>query len=363
VINVLLIADRSFATRERDLLGRVQVGFADEGVRPLFAEPWHEEMAESHGMIDRLVYEPAAPLASVGSRAARLLDDLEDLHGSDVRPDVIHCWGDGAVAIGAYIADLLRAPVVVEIWTRRLIPRLRNIERRVVHQGGAGPMLWSAPSEAMLALINHSGVVSPSRCIPWGVHTRKRRTRNKGDRATLALVASGDDSHAIARCIEGVAKADDKHNVMMMLDSAAMRDHRTVWGAAKRAGALDRISIIPDMETRRELILEADIFLQPEVRGEIRSITLDALASGMLVIAAADEVSDALNSGAAIALDDPDAQMWSEAISVALRRLHSDAEPGAAGREFVERSRGASRHISTLIDAYESLLTRASAPE
>lgn len=363
MINALLIADHSFATRERDLLGRVQIGLADEGVRPLFAEPWHEEMVESHGMIDRLVYEPAAPLASVGSRAARLLDALEEVHGADVRPDVIHCWGDGSVAIGTYIADLLRAPVIVEVWTRRLIPRLRNIERRLGHQRGAGPMLWSAPSESMLALVNHAGVVSPSRCIPWGVHTRKRRTRAKGSRATLALVASGEDSHAIARCIEGVARADEKHNVMMLLDSAAMRDHRTVWGAAKRAGVLDRISIIPDMETRRELILEADIFLQPEARGEIRSITLDALASGMLVIAAADEVSDALNSGAAIALDEPDTEMWGEAITVALRRLQTDPEPGAAGREFVEKARGAARHISTLIDAYESLLTRAAASE
>lgn len=363
VLNALLIADRSFATRERELLKRVQVGLADEGIRPLVAEPGTEGPHDHTGdvFLDWLEYEPPAPLASVGSRAARLISMIEDIHGDDSLPDVVHVWGEDAISIGAHIAHLLPTPIVVEVWAKRIIPRLKSLERRFVHQRGAGPLLWAAPSEAMLELINRAGAVSPSRFLPWGVHTRPQKQRNKELRPTFALVASGTDPHAIASCVEGFEAADTEHEFLMLLDSSAVREHRIVWGAAQRADLLDRISIISEMESRRDLVLDADILLQPESKGEIRSVTLDALANGMVVVALRDEVSDALTCDSTIVLDKGSASEWRESIQVALRQTRTLQDAGASGREFIRTKRSAARHINSMIDAYASLLNRAEA--
>ena len=135
--------------------------------------------------------------------------------------------------------------------------------------------------------------------------------------------------------------------------------HRIVWGAAKRADLLDRISIISEMESRRDLVLDADVLLQPESRGEIRSVTLDALANSMVVVALGDAVSDALTCDSTIVLDKGSASEWRESIQVALRQVQTLPDAGAPGRDFIRTKRSAARHINSMMDAYASLLNRA----
>jgi glycosyltransferase involved in cell wall biosynthesis len=115
------------------------------------------------------------------------------------------------------------------------------------------------------------------------------------------------------------------------------------------------VSRVPDFESRRALVVQADILLWPERLGEVRSIVLDGMASEMAVIAVEDPDAPALGSRGPARLVPGDPASWAEAI----RSLLADAElrrslgTGCAG--YIGEHHRSASHIAGVFDAYERL--------
>lgn len=354
---VIFIADASFARREHRLLNRLDVGLSDEGVRVTLAAPEGALPARRGSLSDVLDYESPSPFVTTHMRAVRL---VESLGRAGVGDDdiVVHAWGERGWGLALEVANLLGAALVLEVWAARLVRRLGPLERRARRMRGLGPVLYCAPSTALRDAIDRSRVRRPVRLVHWGVYASTAlRARPDASPPSVAILATGDDPAGIGAAIEGAAAiANQRNDLLVLLDDRAVHRQPDLWAQVRDAALLDNLTLVADMEQQREAVLEADVLVQPEACGAIRSITLDALASGMVLVAQRDPVSDTLSAETpAILLEDCSARAWERALREALADAQGAQTRARAGLDFVRKSRRASDHVAALLRIYDGI--------
>lgn len=364
-MRVLILTDDSFAARERAMLSRLEVGLADEGVRVVHAIPrkassWHQPEVFSQAM----TYEAKGLALSRPWRARQTVRALEDLAGAEGRPaDVIHCFGQKCWPFAAELARLTGATLAIELWCAELIGQSVRVRPGEGHESGAP--VYFVPDAALERAARSQDPNLPLRLTPWGVHTpgAPLDILPDGKTASLLICGSGKDPQAMQALLAGIAAAASKHPAMIVFaDSAAIRISES-WPLIRKLGLLDRLTLIPDMEARRDLALRGDILILPEARGEHRSLTLDAMAHGMLVIAAADPLSSVLmDSRTARLVERPVAEQWTTALNWAFDDPSAARALAWSGREHIRLNRRASAHVASVVDAYEWMTTGESIP-
>lgn len=379
-MRVLFIADRSFATRERAMLSRLEVGLAGEGVRVVRAVPPMEITEPSTGFAEQFFYPPDGPLATLlrlrdrpsalavrgqARHVARKLDDL-DLPGGEGPIDVVHAWGEGCWSLAFETASLVGAAIAADVWSGALVKSLRGYERHHVRSAESQSLTWLAPNESLRTSVLGAHTRWPCRMAPWGVHVPRETSAWGGtDRpVSVVVLSSGHDEQGLLAALRGLAAAlASSPDALVFLDAAGMKDHRRTWGALKTLGLLDRVSVIPDVESRRDLALRADVLVQPDRGAGQRSFVLDAMAAGMTIIARRDEHHDELVDGqTALLVVGPSAEGWERAIRRALSDPVSSRAVGEAARSYVREHRQVSRQVRSLMDAYDRMTSSSGVP-
>jgi len=276
-------------------------------------------------------------------------------------PDIVHMFGGSVLKIGAEVARQVSAVPAIEIWRPNIEASARiaaNRARGAIRsdadaQSARGPLLI-APTGTIKARLEPQFPDGVVREIPWGVHAAGARDESDRELLSLILLGPGRDGRAWqAGFRAAVRMLKSNKRVHLFADADAARRHH-VWPEATQAGVLSRLSLMDNAELRRDLALRADLLLFTDARGESRTILLDAMASGVTVLAATDPLADSLIDGKTARLvTDPTEAQWCEAIEqmiaddAARKRL---AESSAA---YVQEHHRASRQIVSLIDAYE----------
>src|SRR5690606_20945714 len=107
-MRVLLLADRSFATREHAMLRRLEIGLIDEGLRVVRANPPVPNPEPTTGLAGALTYNDRAWRYIMPAPERTLARDLMNLSlearpDSDEEPgipiDLIHAFGDSAAPL------------------------------------------------------------------------------------------------------------------------------------------------------------------------------------------------------------------------------------------------------------------------
>ena len=96
-MRVVIMAGRSFSSRERVLLQRLEVGLTDEGVRVVHAIPSDSPLAtEAEGFSQVVLYESHGLPWTRGIRSRHLVERLDALpRTADQRvADVVHSFDD-----------------------------------------------------------------------------------------------------------------------------------------------------------------------------------------------------------------------------------------------------------------------------
>ena len=362
-MRVLILTDESFASRERAMLSRLEVGLADEGIRVIHAIPqkasaWHHPEVNAQAM----TYQARGMVVSRSWRVRQALNSLEDLADGQDRPaDLIHCFGQGCWAFAAELARLTSANLAVELWAASLLGHSVRLRSGTTSHAP----IYFASDPALERAVRAQDPNLPVRSTPWGVHTpgQPLDILSEGRTASIMIAGSGRDAPAMSAALEGLASVAGRHpEIMVFADAAAIRN-AAAWPLARRNGLLGRLTLIPDLEARREPALRADILLLPEARGEQRSLVLDAMAHGMLVIAAADPLSSTLiDARTARLVDKPTSDRWSAAIGWALDDRAQARALARAGREHIRLHRRASAHVASVVDAYEWMTSGEAIP-
>jgi hypothetical protein len=359
-MRILIIADEAFASRERAMLSRLEVGLADEGVRVIHALPrraahWHHPEVFS----EAITYDDRGLVISRSWRIRQIVQALERLVEGEQRPaDLVHVFGQPAWPFAAEVARLTGAALAIEIADPRAAAgamRLRTLD----------PAVLFVPDQALERLIRGEDAGAAVRLTPWGVHTppAARDLLPDGRGVSVMIDGSGRDRAAMASLFEGLAEvAPDQPDLMVFAEAEAIRT-AGLWPMVKRLGLSERFTLTPDMEARRELALRADALILPEARGEHRTLTLDAMAAGMVVLAAADPlVSVLIDTRTARLVDHPTPERWAAAVRWLFESREQARALAASARDYVRTNCRASSHVAAVMDAYEWMTAGESIP-
>lgn len=351
-MNVLLLIDSDFAARERSMLRRVEVGLAGEGVSVLHVLPESQRSEETILAARVVTFTPDRLGWTARSRTRNFLGEIEAKYPGELAGsiDVVHVLGRRWWGFAASVARELGAGLVVEIWRHASIERAGALHARV-------PTVLLASDPAIHRDIVKAGLSESAKVGPWGVHAAPEPNAIlPTDRAASVMILGGrSDLGAIERMLQGLADATANQELLVFID-ARLAPKTHLWRRARDLGLLERLSIIEDMEGERDLVLAGDIMLIPSPDGENRSIVLDAMGHGMLVISPRDPAIEVLDEPSiAKLLADPTPEAWTAAIAGALADRVQAAQTGARAWEFVREHRKGAAHVASIIDAYEWL--------
>lgn len=353
MLRLLILTDELFAVREQSMLTRLEVGLADEGLRVAHAIPEAAAAFASGGLISRsLTYTQRKFRFALGSTARTIIRGLTDLSTSEDWEDVdlIHVFGGGAWPLGVALAKELEAPLVLEVWRSGLAARAFHLGASV-----KPAPIFMAPDPAIERALRADPAQLIVRSAPWGILTPMNyETKLPEGRAVSAmLVGTGRDRLGFAAALEGLAIAiRSGADIMIFCDALAAR-RANLWPLAKTLGILDRLTLIAELEGRRDLVLQGDILLQPDSGGEQRSITLEAMAHAMIVVAASDPDVSVLQDGrTARIVPRIDPRLWAEVLNELLVDRERARRLGLEARRFIAENRRASDHIRAVLETY-----------
>lgn len=362
-MRAILIADASFAVRERSMLRRLLVGFADEGVRGVLAIP------ESLGAPTAAVGAVEVGYASRGTRfslAARARRLLESEHVSGARgdepPNIVHAFGQESWRFAAETALAGGASLLVEVHRAGLGGALSNLRGFAASEV---PIAGLVPDPHLGASLEREAGWLPRREAAWGVHAPSVLGERfvSGKTMNALVVGSGADAPAFQAAIGGLIDACRGVDELMIFVDARAARRADVWSQASRLGLRDRVTLVPDPEAHRELTLQADMLILPEAVGEPRSMVLEAMGSGVIVLAGADPMVGWLRDGETARLVvDPSPRAWALAVEWAIRSRDEAESLRASAWEHVRQHHKASAHVAAVIDAYEWLTQRDPIP-
>ena len=354
-MRVVIMAGRSFSSRERVLLQRLEVGLADEGVRVVHAIPSDSPLATETEVFTQVVmYESHGLPWTRGIRSRHLVERLDALpRAADERvADVVHSFDD-AWPFAVEVARQTGAALAVDFWCASMTRRAGTI-RAAAHDLAGLVML--TPDPTLERMVRQEVEDVSVRHTPWGVHCpSESRSILAPERAPAVVVSgAGSDRAALGAAVEGLARVAAGHDDLMVFCDAHAARRADIWPLVRKLGLESRFSLTPLLEGRRELALRADLLVIPEALGEFRSLTIDAMASGLAVVSAEDPVLGYLQDGrTAHLIAQADPSTWAQAIASLLDDPARARALGASAREFVRTEHRVSVHIATVIDAYE----------
>lgn len=369
-MRALILADRLFAVREHAMLSRLEIGLADEGVRVVHAIPrsaGRMEAAVGAGsgagvFASSLTYSDAAIPFTLGLRAQSLLDQVRRRDGLDDDEraiDVVHACGGSAWGLALEIARREDALAVLEVWRMGLVPKAAAL------RGREGVVLL-APDPTIeralrAALGTPTGGVSGAAAGGlgievgvWGVYTPDEvRTPLSGEVASVMVVGSGHDTASFAAAVAALAEVARRNpTLMVFIDADAARRVRA-WRIANQAGVLSQFSCIEHLEARRDLLVAGDILMLPEARGEQRTSLLEAMAAGMIVVAASDPGVSVLQNGfTARLVGEANRSAWETALTDVLSNPDEARRLSASAHAYIAQHRRASAHVRAVLQVY-----------
>lgn len=344
------------------MLRRLEIGLVDEGCRVVRVTPESSFPEPSAGLAAALEYGDS-PWRVLGpspiKRLSRVLDENAALGATDEDGpiDVVHAWGEGCWPLGLALARELEASVALEVGSRRGLGLVQSIERRVGGMAG----LWLAPDAAMSVAVQRAAKRWPVRTSLWGVHVPDADaggTRAEGAIESISLCASGREPQALMDLCAALARVKvSGAEPMLFLDASAVEAAPLVWKHAGALGLLPRLTLVPRMESRRDLVLRTDAMIVVDCQGEHKSLVLEAMAAGMTLISRADRLVEvASEPSCAMLVDEPSEIGWSRAVSWLLSKPEEARAFGRAAREHVSRGRLAHLQVRAALDAYALFL-------
>jgi glycosyltransferase involved in cell wall biosynthesis len=193
------------------------------------------------------------------------------------------------------------------------------------------------------------------RTVPLGVYAPPQRPPRPEDPQLLCAVVSGtgepdEDYEAFFAAMRELV--DDYPHVQFFLDGQR-GDQHGLWQMAKRMRLLENVSLVPRRLGHRELLIKADALIQPQATGRARTLTLQAMAAGVPVLAKVDPwIDDLVDGTTAWLASSADAGAWATLLRRVIERPNDAWELGERARQWVAERHQPSAQVRATVDVY-----------
>lgn len=352
------------ALRERAMLRRLQIGLADEGADVIHVVPTSAIARVPHGMFARLVSFDDRPSMFRSVSQTMLAEQIKPMVNADSKL-VVHVFGMGLLSVAFYLAEYFHCSVAIEVNSPASAQRV-VASRATAMPPDAVALLTPDPALQRRLIARLASSRKPdiaSRCVPWGVLCPPEIHPIFDEQRTPTLLVGGSGQHrqAYVALIEACAAvAADGAEFLVLIDADAA-ERASIGPVIARLGLADRFSQVPNIDVDRLPGLQADAIIVPEAIGEHRSIVLDAMASGVLVLAHEDPLVSMLRDGyTALCVRHDSTNAWRILLAEVLANPTRARSIARNARDYVAHEHKASTHTAGILDTYEWLTSSGS---
>ncbi|MCA9275298.1 MAG: hypothetical protein KDA29_04670 [Phycisphaerales bacterium] len=361
-MRVLILADAQFARHERALIERVIVGLAVEGYEAQLVLPKDRGLQEfSVGVLGEPIWYAdrglaltqkirAAQIARQIAKDAKKPDDPQGI------VDIVHVMGGGAWGMGRELARLLGAGLALEVWRAGLADQANGLNLTEDDQA-----MFLVPEKAFERNMHQSMPEAMIRCVPWGAQIPERPVQvfREGKLFSIVLMSSGRQHERGIAAFEGIADAIAQRDDVMVFANQEAVARAGLWSRVKSRKLESRFTVIDRCEDRRDLMLRCDMMIYPDTLHEERTLLLDAMGAGLVLIASRDEQIQPLSEDSGVILIERGSrEHWAEQIRAVIESREFAQQTAERSRAYIRANRRSALHIEALSDAYSDL-TRA----
>lgn len=353
-MHVLLVTSADRIEHEGAMLDRLADGLIASGhaltrVVPVPAESGPNEFAARSRRAERVLVTPFPALPWVRRAHARRLAELMERQ----RPDVIYASGTDAWRLAIDLARALDRPLTIEMWSMRqlrYVPRGRAASWVAAYLAPTATMARALRSRVGPDIVGVAPLGVPLPAEPRPILEQPRQS------VALAVLGKGRDIEAWRAWLRGFADALETVPAMQAFMELPVAAEREVWRILTRLDLHGYVSIIGSADRVAGLLVKCDALVVPERSGEARSLTLEAMAGGLPILAAPDPPLDLMYPAEAVVrIERASADLWAEALRELSARPDEARSRGLAGRRHV-----AARHRpQDQLDAISATLERA----
>lgn len=348
-MHVALLAHHEYLRDELDAYRHLVVGLLDEQVAV------SQVLPESCADLD------IGPMSEVYVwadthwpfiRRRRVLDFTGQFEKAGVT--LIHALDQPMWDAAVHLGQRLDLPVVLSCFSAEELPALNSV-KRVVAQGRAVLTAPSGPiAQGIIARVNLDAEV---RVIPPGVHLAEGREIVIEEDTPFCIVVSGSGvfNEDYELLLHGVRRiANDRPQTQLFFEGR--QDQHSLWQVIKKLQLEPNISLLPKRLREHSLLLSSHAIVHPHALGYCPTLTLQAMARGVPVLAREDPWSDHLiDDTNAWVVAEPSADRWEKLLRRVLEDPQRVAKLGASARKWVAAERLASDQVTNTLAFYRDL--------
>lgn len=350
-MKVALIAEPGWLEREFETHRHLVVGLMNDGVQVVRIAPegaFEDKAAALAG--ERIVYAKSSWLWLQDHRIKRLHDILDE-----IEVDMVHALSGAVVGAAVGLGRTMDIPVICSVWSMKWAGPVRRALRE---RGG----IITVPAEGMIESLRESPDDESVHLVKPGVFVSDDvpgALENRDASICCLVIGDGRTDGSFAPLLQALAELRDEIPQLMFFLCVLGGDVHRLWQLAKELALLDRVNIVDPGPGGNELMIQADVVIQPQASGEFRGIILEAMAAGRPVIAAPDPALDYLiDDETARLIDSADQQAW-----VRILRDLRDGAPtwqalGQRAQAYVKQTYSPTKYIEGMLNVYRMAASR-----
>ena len=358
-MHLAMIIDEQRLAQEYMMLNRLSVGLIGEGIQVTRIVP--AEVASEYIQLKEQRMALAGRLETDMNVLPWLRSTrVEHLAGAmDKRPpDAILAIGEKAWSIGLDLAKHMNRPLMLDVWSPE---QIRKIPTDKKAQAISAFVTSSNALKNELRRVIDPGLVS---VVPFGVPSPpadRKIFAAPDDLVTVTVMGSGRDLASYRALLDGlkrICRSTPQIQIFLELRGPHQQD---IWRYAKKLKMLSHISTLPEASPQRKLLTQCDILIVPEHYGEIYSLILESMASGMLVLGRRDNLLEMLiHENTALLIDEDSPDEWAQNLDRALQEPEFSQSIGQSAREHVIEHYSSSQQVQEMSILLERVVTGGS---
>jgi len=353
MMHVALLTNIAWLDDELPQFQPLVVGLIDEQVRVAQVVPGRLAETDTSAFGERIAWQETKWAWLNRYRLASLAKVLER---SEV--DLLHamdsCLWPGALAL-ARVRDL---PVALNVNSAADV----DLAERAVRSGKGVRVAFAAATNSIGKALNERlGPDAAVHVLPPGAHVPTDEEREQSDGILCAIVV-GDghfDSH-YEQLLNAIAMVLQENPEAQFFFDGQESDQHRIWREASKRGLLSNLSMAPRRLGHRELLMRADVIIQPQALGRARSLTIQAMAHGLPVLAhpdpwldyiVADETAWLANNG--------NVHDWTSLIQRVINEPGQATALGAKAQKWIAKRHIPAKQVALTISMYRRLTGEA----
>lgn len=349
-MQVALLANTAWLDEELSSFRFLAVGLIDEMVNVVQVVPDRLPITDAIQFGEFITWQDTG---WAWLRRHRLRQLVAPLAKSDV--DVIHALHGDIWDAALVVAEALDIPAVLNIGDQADAERLAKLQKQIEKVRVAFSATTAPLARIPAEVLTGDAMVD---VVHQGVHLGEASAGPRAEERPLCAIISGagaidEDYEALFNALCRIVA--DHTEVQFFLDAEGDDPH-TLWQLAQKLNLLSNMSMVPHRLGHREVQLEADVIIHPQALGRSRSLTLQAMARAVPVLARDDAWLDyLLDDETAWLVDDAEEDQWERLVRRVIESPDDARQLGQRARMWVGKDHLASQQVAGSLALYRKV--------